>query len=155
VALSKAERLERERIEEEWRANEARVHHYGDLFDALPSGAPKDALLAAMTDRIIDLYNNVRMEEGDAILEFLPNIYARQLLDWYFDDEDPNSVFSPEAPNCSDEASEPEQVQGGTQGSLGANGGGAVEAHTSEATKLSVAPAEPAGTDRREPGRSQ
>lgn len=87
--MTKAERAKKERDERNaaWAAEAERVRRLGDLFDALPDSPQKSALLAAMTDRITDLYNNVRFEHGDVLLEFLPNDYARQLLDWYFDDD--------------------------------------------------------------------
>lgn len=89
---SKAQRAKQERAQREaaWEAEQARVQALGDLFTALPEGPQKDALLAAMTDRIIDLYNNVKFEEGDAILEFLPNDVARRFLDWYFNEDGPD-----------------------------------------------------------------
>lgn len=89
MGITKAERkrLERERLDAEWKAEEARVRALGDLFSALPDCSQRDALQEAMTDRIIDLYNNVKFEQGDAILEFLPNDYARAFLDWYFDED--------------------------------------------------------------------
>jgi hypothetical protein len=156
MGMTKAQKAEHEKREAEWHANEARVRHHGDLFAALPDGAAKDALLAAMTDRVIDLYNNVRMPEGDAIVEFMPNDYAHQFMDWYFFDEDRNSVFPPQASSGQDDTAEQTQVQRGSQGDLRADRSGAVEAHAEcEAPQLSVAPAEPAGADRHEPGRSQ
>ncbi len=86
--MNKSERAKQERAEREaaWEAEQARVRALGDLFSALPEGHQKDALLAAMTDRIIDLYNNVKFEHGDVLLEFLPNDYAERFLDWYFDE---------------------------------------------------------------------
>lgn len=50
----------------------------------------RQAEYLAMTNRIIDLYNDVKFEEGDAILELLPDDIARRLLDWYFDEDAPN-----------------------------------------------------------------
>lgn len=93
---TKAERSRKERESREaaWKAEEERVRKLGDLFNALPDCPQKAALLEGMTDRIVDLYNNAKWEEGDAIIEFLPNDYARSLLDWYFD-EDPAAVFTP------------------------------------------------------------
>lgn len=46
-----------------------------------------------MSDRVIELFNSAKFEQGDAILEFLPNEYARSLLDWYFDET--NSAQAP------------------------------------------------------------
>lgn len=93
---TKVEKAKQEKAEREaaWEAEQARVKALGDLFAALPDGHQKAALLDAMTDRIIDLYNNVRFEEGDAILEFLPTGHARELLDWYFDEKGPDT-FTP------------------------------------------------------------
>jgi hypothetical protein len=101
---------ERERRKAEWRANEDRVRKLGDLFSALPACPEKEALWAAMADRIIDLFNESKFEEGDAVLEFLPNDYARQLLDWYFDDDE-NSPQTAPSPPSQHEAAQPGQVQ--------------------------------------------
>lgn len=97
MGMTKEQRAARDRAEREaaWEANEARVKALGDLFAALPEGDHKAALLAAMTDRVIELYNDVKFEQGDAILEFLPNDYARALLDWYFDDDGPDTFTAP------------------------------------------------------------
>jgi hypothetical protein len=149
MAQSKIAKREKERAEAEWRANEERVNGYSALFNALPDGFAKVALLDAMTDRVIDLFNNVRMEEGDSILEFMPNEHARSLLDWYFHDEDPNSVFTPKAPDCSHEGVEQGQVQGGAQDEVRPNGLGVVEADAErEAAHIPVAPSEPARAHR-------
>lgn len=97
MGTTKAERAARDKAEREaaWEAEQARVTALGDLFTALPEGHSKAALLGAMTDRIIDLYNHLKFEQGDAILEFLPNGYARALLDWYFDDSGPDTFECP------------------------------------------------------------
>lgn len=105
---------ERERREAEWRAEEERVRKLGDLFSALPDGPAKVALHAAMSDRVIDLYNDAKFEQGDAIMEFLPNDYARRLLDWYFDEDGPTS-FPPEATAGEYENPQSGQVQGEPQ----------------------------------------
>lgn len=89
---SRAKRKERAQREAEVAAENERVMRLGNLFSALPDCPEKLAFREAMGDRVVELYNHVRWEEGDAILEFLPNDYARRLLDWYFD-EDPNAVF--------------------------------------------------------------
>lgn len=92
MGVTKAERAAREKAEREaaWEAEQARVLALGNLFTALPEGHQKDSLLAAMTDRIIDLYNNMKFEQGDILLEFLPNDYAQRFLDWYFDEDAPD-----------------------------------------------------------------
>lgn len=86
--VSKAQRRERERREAEWRAEEERVRKLEQLFEALPAGEAKEALKHGMTDRVVELYNAAKFFEGDAVLEFLPKQWARQLLDWYFDDDE-------------------------------------------------------------------
>lgn len=78
-----------------WQAEEDRVRKSGELFEDLPEGPAKSALMMGITDRIITLYNEARFEEGDAILEFLPNAYARALLDWYFEDDGPDTFTVP------------------------------------------------------------
>lgn len=125
-ATAKAHKAEREAQERAWNAEQARVEALGNLFSALPAGPEKTALLLAMRDRIIDLYNNVRMEEGDAILEFLPNDFARELLDWYFWDENPASAAPP--PTGEYEAPQQGQVSSGSQQPCGTDG-----QHSSEA----------------------
>lgn len=119
--IAQRNRQERERREAEWNAEQERVRKLGELFEALPDGPPKAGLQEAMSDRIIDLYNNVRFEEGDAILEFLPNDYARKLLDWYFDEDGPTS-FPTETPAGKDEDHQPGQVQSEPQIPERANG---------------------------------
>jgi|GEM_PF-6551883 len=84
-ALTKSQ--ERAKRQAEWDAEQARVEALGNLFSALPDCTARHALMAAMIDRIWALYNECRLEEGDAILEFLPNDEARKLLDDYFSDE--------------------------------------------------------------------
>lgn len=90
--MNKAQRIKREKAEREaaWETEQARVRALGDMFTALPEDHQKDALLGAMTDRIIDLYNNVKFEQGDILLEFLPNDIAQRFLDWYFDEDGPD-----------------------------------------------------------------
>lgn len=92
MGLNAAQRKARDRAEREaaWAAEEERVRKLGELFETLPESPERDALLLAMSDRIIDLYNEAKFEQGDAILEFLPNDYAYRLLDWYFDEDAPN-----------------------------------------------------------------
>lgn len=109
-----SKKQEREEREAAWRANEERVRKLGELFSALPNGRAKTGLWVAMAERIVDLYNNVRMEEGDAILEFLPNDYARKLLDWYFHEDEDAPFPSPPAAG-EHEDSQPGQVQGEPQ----------------------------------------
>lgn len=127
---SRAERdkQEREARDAAWHAEAERVRKLGDLFDALPNGPQKLALLEAITDRITDLYNNVKYEHGDVLLEFLPSAYAKELLDWYFDDEEralPCPTYTPasqhEAPQQGEISCQPQQP------------GGAVRKHPSEA----------------------
>lgn len=90
ITVAERKKREREATERAWEAEQERVRKLGDLFSVLPGSPQKDALLDAMTDRVIDLYNNVKFEQGDAILEFMPNDYARRLLDWYFDEDAPD-----------------------------------------------------------------
>lgn len=107
-------KAEREKREAEWRAEEDRVRKLGDLFSALPACHQRDALQEAMSDRVIELFNAAKFQEGDAIIEFLPNDYARQLLDWYFDG-DAQAPFPPETAAGQDEDTKPGQVQGEPQ----------------------------------------
>ena len=113
---------ERERREAEWLAEQERVRLLGCLTEALPAGEPKRAMLTGMRDRIIDLYNASRFEHGDVLLEFMPNDYARKLLDWYFPDDDAETSLSPEAPAIEDEDTQPGQVQGEPQQPSGSDG---------------------------------
>lgn len=106
----KSKRQERQEREAEWEAEQERVRKLGELFEALPDCPQKEALKEAMTDRIIDLYNNVKWEHGDALLEFLPNEHARRLLDWYFDEDGPTS-FPPEATASEHEGPQQGEVQ--------------------------------------------
>jgi hypothetical protein len=130
VGITKAERARAERAEREaaWEAEQARVRALGDLFTALPEGHQKAALLDAMTDRVIQLYNEVKHEQGDAILEFMPNDHARDLLDWYFDEDGPDT-FTPKAATADYEITQPGQVQGGAQQPGGTDGQCSIEAH--------------------------
>lgn len=120
---SRAERIKREREAREaaWLAEEARVRRLGLLFEALPNCQPKNALLAAMTDRIIDLYNEAQLERGDVLLEFLPNKDAHALLDWYFD-ENAIPTFTPPSATDEHEAPQQGQVSDSAQQPGGANG---------------------------------
>lgn len=134
MGLTKHQRAERDKAEREaaWEAEQARVKALGDLFDALPEGHQKAALLDAMTDRIIYLYNNTRMEHGDTLLEFLPNDYARELLDWYFDENAPDT-FTPKAATADYEITQPGEIQGQPQEPGGTNG-----QHIGEAESLVI-----------------
>jgi hypothetical protein len=111
-----------------WQAEQERVRKLGDLFYALPAGAQKIALQKAMRDRIIDLYNECRLEQGDAILEFLPNEFARKLLDWYFPDDDAQTSQPPPPTPIEDEATESRKVQDQPQSPIRADGDGPSEA---------------------------
>lgn len=93
--LTKKQKQERAERDAVWQANEDRMALQCWLFEELPDGTQKDALQMAMRDRIITLYNECRFEEGDAILEFLPNAFARKLLDWCFPDEDEQTPQPP------------------------------------------------------------
>lgn len=130
MGLTKAQRAATEKAEREaaWEAEQARVKALGDLFTALPEGHQKAALLDAMTDRVIELYNNAKHEQGDAILEFLPNDYARELLDWYFDENGPDT-FTPKAATADYEITQPRQVQSEPQQPCGADRQCSIEAH--------------------------
>lgn len=121
--MNRAARAKQERGEREaaWEAEQARVKALGDLFAALPEGHQKAALLDAMTDRIIHLYNECRHEQGDTILEFLPNDYAHELLDWYFDENGPDT-FSSKTATADYEITQPREIQGGTQQPSGPDG---------------------------------
>lgn len=129
--MNKAERAKHEKAEREaaWEAEQAHVRALGDLLASLPEGHQKAALLDAMTGRIIHLYDECKHEQGDAILEFLPNDYARELLDWYFDENGP-ATFTPSSAASEYEIAVEGQVQGGTQQPSGADGQHPVEAHT-------------------------
>lgn len=93
MGVTKEQRATRDRAEREaaWKAEEERVRKLGELFEALPESPEKALLLAGMTDRIIELYNAAKFEHGDAILEFLPNDYAYRFLEWYFDEDQPDT----------------------------------------------------------------
>lgn len=123
MGITKEQRAARDKAEREaaWEAEQARVRALGDLFTALPEGHQKAALLDAMTDRIISLYNEAKHEQGDAILEFLPNDYAQELLDWYFDENGPDT-FTPKAATADYEITLAGQVQDKSQQSSGADG---------------------------------
>jgi hypothetical protein len=129
--MGKADRAKREKAEREsaWEAERARVKALGNLFTSLPECHHKAALLDAMTDRIIHLYNERKHEQGDAILEFLPNDYARELLDWYFDENGP-ATFTPSSASSEYEIAVEGQIQGGAQQPIGADGQHPVEAHS-------------------------
>jgi hypothetical protein len=112
--VTKAAKQERERREAEWAAERSRVLCQGAIFEAIPNGQEKDALKVAMTDRAVWLFDNCRYEEGDALLEFLPNDWAQQLLGWYFD-EDGTAPHPAEASAGKDEDAKRGQVQGEPQ----------------------------------------
>ena len=109
MGLTKAQRqrAEREELERQRAEEEARVKRLEALFDALPEGEAKRALMEGMTDRIQWLYDNARFEEGDAILEFLPSRWSHQFLDWYFHESETHPA---EAPSSKDEDHEPREV---------------------------------------------
>lgn len=127
---------ERERREAEWAAEQERVRLLGCLTEAIPAGPAKRALLTAMRDRIIDLYNASRFEHGDVLLEFMPNDYARKLLDWYFPDDDAETSLTPEAPAIEDETTQPGQVQSEPQQPRRSDGHDPGEADTAEIVAL-------------------
>lgn len=108
----------------------------GDLFESLPACWQKEALKEKMSDQIIELYNNCKWTEGDAILQFLPNDYAKQLLDWYFHDDDASTSFPPKAAAGEDENSQPREVQSEPQGTIGTDGEHPVEANASDVTRI-------------------
>lgn len=130
MGITKEQRAARDKAEREaaWEAEQARVRALGDLFTALPEGHQKAALLDAMTDRVIDLLNNVKTEHADVLIEFLPNDHARELLDWYFDENGP-ATFTPSSASSEYEITQPGEVQGGAQQPSGADGQHSVEAH--------------------------
>jgi hypothetical protein len=129
--MTRAERAKQERLKRDaaWAAEAERVRRLGDLFDALPNSPQKLALLEAMTDRITDLYNNVRFEHGDVLLEFLPNGYAQELLHWYFDDEERALPCPTYSPPSEYEASQQGQISGQPQQPCGPVGQHPSEAH--------------------------
>lgn len=106
-----SKKAEQEAADARWMAEEARIQKLGDLFSALPDGGAKTALLDAMTDRVIELFNGAKFAEGDAILEFLPNDHAKRLLEWYFDDNNANTTFPPTSAPSEHETAQPRQVQ--------------------------------------------
>lgn len=112
--VNKAERAKAEKAKREaaWEAEQARVKALGDLFSALPEGHQKAALLDAMTDRAIALMNSAKHEHADVLIEFLPNDHARDLLDWYFDENGPDT-FTPKAATADYEITQPGEIQGG------------------------------------------
>lgn len=148
--LTKAEK-DRKAMDASWEAERLRVKALEDAFAALPNSPAKTALLGVMTSRVIELYNASKFEEGDILLEFMPRHDAMALLDWYFDDPDPDSIFTPPTPPAEHEAAQPGQVQDRPQGCGGPHRIGAGEADAEqEASRLSVVAAEPAGADRDE-----
>lgn len=123
MGTTKAERAARDKAEREaaWEAEQARVRALGDLFSALPEGHQKAALLDAMTDRAIDLMNSAKHEHADVLIEFMPNDHARDLLDWYFDENGPDT-FTPKAATADYEFTQPREVQGEPQQPGGSDG---------------------------------
>lgn len=119
---------ERRQREAEWQAAEARRTARGDMFSALPDCAAKAVLWAEMVDRCVELFNASKFEEGDAILEFLPNDYARKLLDWYFDHNDENPPFPTPPTPAEYEAAQPGQIQDQPQQPGGTHRDGSSEA---------------------------
>lgn len=99
-------------------AHETRVKAQYEAFEALPEGDAKMLLVALMTDRIVELYNDTKLEHGDELLWFLPDAYAKQLLEWYFDEDGkiPQPAYAPSGKN---ENPQPGQVQGEPQQSGG------------------------------------
>ena len=53
---------------------------------AIPASVEKTTLIAVMENRIRELWDAMRLEEGDAILDFLSEEQAQALLDSYFGD---------------------------------------------------------------------
>lgn len=119
--MKRAIKLEHERQRLEWEAEQDRVQSQGNLFSAIPNSPEKTRLLSVMVYRTINLYNECRYQEGDAILEFLPNDLARELLDWYFDDnaQDP---FAPKTAAIENENPQQGEIQSEPQQPSGANG---------------------------------
>lgn len=130
--MGKSKTANRERAEREaaWEAERARVRALGDLFSAVPEGPQKGALLGAMTDRVIELFNECRDEQADILIEFLPNDIAQRLLDWYFDEDAPNVAPDFQRP-ARDERSSPAGIAGQ---SVGAQDEAAPHHGTQEAT---------------------
>lgn len=125
-----SKKQEREAAEAAWNAEQARVEALGNLFSALPECGAKLALQTAMRDRVIDLYNESHFERGDVLLEFLPNKFARELLDWYFpDDQDAEPTQPPPSPTGEYETAQQGQVQSAPQQPCRAHGNGAGEAN--------------------------
>lgn len=120
-------RREREQLDRKWREENERIRRSESAFESLPDCAAKIALQVAMTDRIVQLYNECRFEEGDAILEFLPSKWAHQLLDWYFD-EDETTPHPAQAAAEQHEAAQPRQVQDQPQQPGGPHGEHPVQA---------------------------
>lgn len=54
------------------------------LAAKVPDSPEWQALLAAMKERIFDLYDELKLEEGDHILEFVPEPLASAWLEEYF-----------------------------------------------------------------------
>jgi hypothetical protein len=123
MRLTPAQRKKRDREERQaaWKAEEERVRKLGQLFDDLPEGHQKEALKDAMTSRAIELLNDLKHAQADAILEFLPNAYAREILDWYFDEDAPNT-FTPKAATAEYEITVQGEVQGQPQQPSGPDG---------------------------------
>jgi hypothetical protein len=101
--------------------HKARMKAQYEAFEMLPAGPAKMRLVALMTDRITKLYNDTQFEAGDELLWFLPDAYAKQLLEWYFDED--GTVPQPtHAPTGEDENSQPGEVQGEPQEPGGPDG---------------------------------
>ncbi len=83
--VSKRQAEEEARRRAELAANEKRVSQQRALFDALDGCAAKDRLLHMMRQRVFDLLNECRVDEADAILEFMPEQEADAILSDFFE----------------------------------------------------------------------
>lgn len=132
---SKAQREEDERREATWRAEEERIRKLEQLFETIPASEAKEAFKHGMTDRVVELYNAAKFSEGDAVLEFLPKQWARQLLDWYFDDDEA-TPHPADAAASQDENSQPRQVPSESQCDRRSDGQHPVEAQALKCTGI-------------------
>lgn len=72
----------------EQRRRERVIVYQRHVFEAVPDGTEKRALLGAMKDRVWDLLCDGNVDGADILLEFVPERIGRALLDCFF--KEPN-----------------------------------------------------------------
>lgn len=70
------------------RQEAARERQRRAIWDAIPECDGKTTALKRIEARIVEHYDNLRWEAGDALLDFLSEADARRLLDAYFWEEE-------------------------------------------------------------------